>query len=64
MSFRLSTLIIAGLLAVALGGTGNAIAGDGDGRSCDGNKKGETSAAVERPGTDVIAARLRVDHLV
>jgi hypothetical protein len=64
MSFRLSTLITAGLLGVALAGTGNAIAGHGEGSSCGDKEKGETSAAVERSATGVLAAQVLLDHLV
>jgi hypothetical protein len=64
MSFRLSTLITAGLLGIALAGSGNAIAGDG--KSCGGNKDrdGETSAAIERPTDRLMAETLRYEHLV
>ncbi len=61
MSFRLSTLITASILSLALANTGTAVAGDG--KSCGGKKEDGTSAAVERPTTRLISARLQLDHI-
>lgn len=57
MSFRLSSLITASILGLALAGTGSAVAGEG-GKACGGKKKDETSVSVDRPATSLIAASL------
>jgi len=44
---KLSTVLTPALLAMlALAFAGSAVAGDGKGRSCDGNKKGDSAAVV------------------
>jgi hypothetical protein len=62
MSFRLSTLLTAGILGLALAGTGHATADDGSGKSCGGKKDKDTSAAVEPAATDALAAHLSTGH--